>query len=104
MQKWSGRIYYLALMGPVAGHIWEASARENTMKEGTKDALKAGGSAVGGGAVGAAIYSVIGGIGIAGGGTAVGITLGPFIAIGSGIGLAGYGLYWLGKQVDDKKK
>jgi hypothetical protein len=55
-------------------------------------------SAVGAGA-GAAIYGTIGGVGIAATGTAIGITLGPFIAIGAGVGATGYGVYWLGKQV-----
>ena len=57
----------------------------------------------GGGAAGAGIYGIIGGVGVAATGTAVGITLGPFITIGAGVGLAGYGLYWLGKQVGKKK-
>jgi uncharacterized membrane protein len=46
----------------------------------------------------------IGGIGVAATGTAVGITLGPFIAIGAGVGLTAYGLYWLGKQVGQRGK
>jgi hypothetical protein len=63
------------------------------------DAVKAVGTAVAGGAAGAATYGVIGGIGVAAAGTAVGITLGPLVCIGAGVGLAGYGLYWLGKQI-----
>ncbi len=70
------------------------------MKEGAK-AVAA--SAVGA-AVGAGTYGAIGGIGVAATGTAVGITLGPFIAIGAGLGAAGYGVYWLGKQVGKKEK
>ena len=70
------------------------------------DGVKAAATGVVGGAVGAGTYAIIGGIGVAVGGTAVGITLGPFIAIGSGLGLVGYGVYWLGKQigVSGKKK
>ena len=79
------------------------------MENGTKEALKAAGSGVGGAAAGAATYSVIGGVGIAATGTAVGVTLGPFIAIGAVIGGAGYGLYRLGKYIgkdssDSEKK
>ena len=59
-------------------------------------------SAIGAGAVGVAAgagtYGVIGRVGIAAGGTAVGITLGPFITIGAGVGLTAYDIYWLGKQ------
>jgi hypothetical protein len=73
------------------------------MTENAKNAVKAAGSAAAGGVAGASIYGVIGGIGVAAGGTAVGISLGPFIAIGSGVGLAGYGIYWLGKQVGGRK-
>jgi len=36
---------------------------------------------------------------VAAAGTAVGVTLGPFVAIGAGLGTAAYGVYWLGKQV-----
>lgn len=57
-------------------------------------------SAVVGGGVGAGAYSVIGGIGIAVGGTAVGVTVGPFVVIGAGLGAAAYGLVWLGKQLE----
>ena len=70
------------------------------MNEGPKAGVAAGVGA----AAGAATYGAIGGVGIAATGTAVGVTLGPFIAIGAGIGLAGYGVYWLGKQVGKKKK
>jgi len=68
------------------------------MKEGSKNALKTVGAAAAGGAAGAGVYWVIGGVGVAATGTAVGITLGPFIAIGAGLGAVGYGVYWLGKQ------
>ncbi|MGB2754937.1 MAG: hypothetical protein WBD75_00870 [Phycisphaerae bacterium] len=74
------------------------------MKEGTKNAVKCAGAGVVGGAAGAAVYGIIGGIGVALTGTAVGITLGPFIGLGAAIGLGGYSLYWLGKQVGGSKK
>ena len=74
------------------------------MRNGTKNALKTVGAGAAGGAVGAGTYATIGGIGVAATGTAVGITLGPFIAIGTGVGLVGYGLYWLGRQVGGSKK
>jgi len=74
------------------------------MNEGTKDGLKAATSGAAGTGAGAALYAAIGGIGLAATGTAVGITLGPFIAIGVGVGLTGYGLYWLGKQIGQHGK
>lgn len=58
-----------------------------------KDSTKAGISTVVGAGAGAATYGTIGGVGIAATGTAVGITLGPFIAIGAGLGLTTYGVY-----------
>lgn len=51
-----------------------------------KDGFKAATAGVVGAGAGAATYSVIGGVGIAVSGTAVGITIGPFIAIGAGLG------------------
>ena len=56
------------------------------------------GSAVVGGAAGAATYASIGGVGVAAAGTAVGVTLAPFVAIGAGVSLLGWGLYSLGKR------
>ena len=47
---------------------------------------------------GAVASGIIGGIGLAFCGTAVGITLGPFIAIGAGLSFAGWGIYKLGKN------
>jgi hypothetical protein len=69
------------------------------MTNGKKDLIKAAGTTAVGAAAGATTYGVIGGIGVAVSGTAVGVTLGPFICIGAGIGLTGYGLVWLGKQL-----
>jgi hypothetical protein len=68
-----------------------------------KEPVKAGIITATGAGIGAGTYGLIGGVGVAATGTAVGITLGPFIAIGAGVGLAGYGVYWLGKQVGQKK-
>ena len=68
-----------------------------------KEAYKAATAGIVGAGAGAATYGAIGGVGIAATGTAVGVTLGPFIAIGAGVGLAGYGVYWLGKQIGRKK-
>ncbi len=59
------------------------------MKELTKTGIATGVGA----AAGAGTYGIIGGVGVAATGTAVGVTLGPFIAIGAGVGLTGYGLY-----------
>lgn len=61
--------------------------------------LVEGGKFVGAGAAaGAGLYGAIGGIGVTILGTAVGVTLGPMVAIGSGLGLVGYGFYSLGKR------
>ncbi len=64
-----------------------------------KEVGKAAGAGVAGGALGAGAYGLIGGVGVAATGTAVGITVGPFIAIGAGLALIGYGLFRLGRQV-----
>lgn len=69
------------------------------MNAGKKEALNTVGSAGAGAVAGVGIYSLTGGIGIAVGGTAVGLTVGPFIVIGAGVGATAYGIYWLGKQV-----
>jgi len=74
------------------------------MNERTQNGLKALTAGAGGAAAGAVLYSTIGGIGVAATGTAVGITLGPFIAIGAGVGFTAYGLFWLGKQVGQRGK
>lgn len=69
------------------------------MTEGKKDVAKAVGTTAVGAATGAATYASIGGLGLTAVGTGVGITLGPFIAIGAGVFALGYGIFWLGKQV-----
>lgn len=74
------------------------------MNDSGKNVIKTVVSGSIGAGAGAGLYSVIGGIGIAVGGTAIGVTVGPFIAIGTGIGTIGYGLYWLGKEVGGKNK
>ena len=74
------------------------------MTENEKDGLKAVATTAVGAGAGAATYGIIGGVGVAATGTAVGVTLAPFIAIGAGVGLVGYGLYWLGKQVGHTEK
>lgn len=48
--------------------------------------------AAGGAATGAAVSSVIGGMGLAVGGTAIGIGMLPVAAAGTVVGLAAYGL------------
>jgi len=74
------------------------------MKKGTKDGLEVVGSTAVGGAVGAGIHGIIGGVGVTAIGTGVGITLAPFIAIGAGAGFALYGAFWLGRQIGSKSK
>jgi len=53
-----------------------------------------GAAAVGAGA-GAGVSAVLGGMGLAVGGTAVGITMAPVAAVGAVVGLAGYGIFKL---------
>jgi hypothetical protein len=74
------------------------------MKGGAKEAVNAVVSTGVGAAAGAATYGIIGGVGLAVTGTAVGVTLGPFMAIGAGIGLTVYGIFWFGKHVGKKKE
>ena len=54
-------------------------------------------AAVGAG-VGAGTYATIGGLGLVGLGTAVGITLVPMMVIGGTLAAGGYGLYRLGRR------
>ena len=69
------------------------------MKEHTKDVLQTVAATGIGAAAGAGTYGLIGVVEITAGGTSVGITLGPFIAIGASVGFASYGIYWLGKKI-----
>ena len=69
------------------------------MTERWREAMKAAGATAVGAGGGAAISGTIGGIGVAATGTAVGVTLGPFIVIGTGLGATAYGICWLGKRV-----
>jgi hypothetical protein len=78
--------------------------KRRVVNETGKEVLKTTGTSVLGGACGAGLYALIGGVGVTAVGTGIGITLGPFIAIGAGIGGAGYGLVWLGKQIGRKKR
>lgn len=55
-------------------------------------------TAITGSTVGASAYATIGGLGIAGMGTAIGITLVPFMLIGAGAGAGIYGVFLLGKH------
>lgn len=71
------------------------------MSTGTEAAKVAGTAAAGAGA-GFAASHVIGGVGLAVGGTAVEVTLAPFVAIGCGVALTGRGVYKLGKWLGGK--
>ncbi len=53
------------------------------------------GAAVVGAGVGAGASAVVGGMGLAFAGTAVGVTMAPVAAVGAVVGLAGYGVYKL---------
>ena len=53
--------------------------------------------------VGLFVFLLIGGIGVALLGTAVGITMGPFVLIGACLFGLLYGVYWLGKQIGSKR-
>lgn len=71
-----------------------------------KDSAKAGlaKTTVAGAVLGAGTYCITGGVGVAAAGTAIGITLFPFIALGAVLGSAVYGCYWFGKQKGKKKE
>ncbi len=73
----------------------DVEAAPNKLAGAAKDALP---FTAGGAAVGAGTYATIGGLGLAGGFGAVGITLLPMIAIGGAVATVGYGLYQLGRQ------
>ncbi|HMB30622.1 MAG TPA: hypothetical protein VKN82_02225 [Desulfohalobiaceae bacterium] len=60
--------------------------------------FKTAGSTIGGACVGAGASAVIGRIGIVAMGTGIGVGMGPFIAIGAGLGATGYGVYKLGQH------
>jgi len=64
-----------------------------------KDSVKAGLSAVVGGTVGIVSNLSIGGVGLAIGGTAISISMGPFVATGAILATTGYGLFYLGKRI-----
>lgn len=61
----------------------------------TNEAVKAGGAAAAGAAVGGGTFAVVGPGGLAIAGTAVTVGLAPFVAAGAIVGLAGYGIYRL---------
>ena len=92
------------MLFPENGAYLAFERRETFMASDNKSALSAAGSAGAGAIAGAVAFKAVGGIGVAAGGTAFGLTVGPFIAIGAGVGAVGYGLYWLGKQVGRKDR
>lgn len=53
------------------------------------------GAVVAGAGVGAGASAIVGGMGLAIGGTAIGVAMAPVAAVGAVVGLAGYGLYKL---------
>ena len=63
-----------------------------------KEIKKTAPVALGGAAVGAGTYATIGGLGLAGLGGAVGITLLPMICIGVTVSAVGHGLYRWGQR------
>lgn len=73
--------------------------REIVVKKLIKELLKAAVAAGTGAAAGAGVNVAIGGIGVAAAGGAIGVTLAPMAVVGAGVAAAGYGLYWLGKEV-----
>jgi len=70
------------------------------MFKGLKNTAKA---VAAGGVAGGSLYTVVGGVGVTLAGGAAGITLLPMIAIGAGLGAAGYGLYRLGQISVEKR-
>ena len=77
------------------------ASKENKMSA-ADEAKNAAAAAGAGAATGAAAYGVIGGVAIAVGGTAFGITLLPFTVIGGAVALAGYGIFRAGKSAATK--
>jgi hypothetical protein len=69
-------------------------------KDSDDKAVDAGLHAAGGAALGAGVYGVVGGIGLAVGGAAVGIGMLPLAAAGAVVGLAFYGIK---KAVEDEE-
>jgi len=61
-------------------------------------------SAGAGAVAGGATHATIGGMGLAVGGTAIGITFVPMVAIGAGAALIVYGIFRLGKSRRNKKE
>lgn len=55
-------------------------------------------AAIAGAASGAATYGVVGGVGVAALGTAVGITLAPWMILGAAVVTTGYGVYQAGRR------
>ncbi len=74
------------------------------MEELGKGSIKALVASGVGALTGVGAYSLWGGVGVAVGGTAVGLTLGSFAAVGAGAAGAGYGLYCLGRKAGETKR
>jgi hypothetical protein len=67
------------------------------MSDMKQEAGKAVGIGTAGAVVGAGAHALLGSVGLAFGGAAVGVTLVPFMAVGCGLALFGYGMYRLGR-------
>lgn len=71
---------------------------QNSTYEGSSGPKGFAKAAAAGAAAGALTHATIGGVGVAAAGTAVGVTMAPFIAIGAGVASIGYGLFLLGRR------
>lgn len=69
----------------------------------SSEVIKATGAAATGAAIGGATFAAIGSGGLAIAGTAVTISAAPFVAAGTVVGLAGYGIYRVFSDSNDSK-
>lgn len=67
-----------------------------------EEIIKASSAVVAGAAAGGTLYASIGGGGLAIAGTAIGIGAGPFLVAGMIVGMAGYGVYRVMTDEEDK--
>jgi hypothetical protein len=67
-----------------------------------QDGVEAGASTAAGLGAAAAAWGIVGNIGLAAGGGAVGVGLAPFLAVGAGVGLAAWGLVRIGKSLGNR--
>lgn len=79
--------------------LWLSPVHAASQQE---EMLKAGGAAAAGAAVAGSAFAIVGSAGLAVAGTAVTVGLLPFVAAGTVVGLAGYGIYRVVADPDGK--